>query len=52
MLLVTRQLVATNQQALKYYVFIGAIYFIINTLIEFGGKFAEKKISHYMGGTK
>ncbi|MDR1731440.1 MAG: amino acid ABC transporter permease [Synergistaceae bacterium] len=43
LLLVTQQLIATNNNALKYYCFIGLIYFVLNTMIEFVGKAAEKR---------
>ncbi|MDR1978176.1 MAG: amino acid ABC transporter permease [Synergistaceae bacterium] len=44
LLLVTQQLIATNNHALKYYCFIGLIYFLLNTVIEFTGKAAEKRL--------
>jgi polar amino acid transport system permease protein len=52
LLLITRQLVATNQQALKYFTFTGLIYFVINTLVEIAGKYTEKKINFHMGVAK
>jgi polar amino acid transport system permease protein len=44
LLLVTQQLIATNNHALKYYCFIGLIYFLLNTMIELAGKVAEKRL--------
>lgn len=45
LLLVTKQLVARDPRALAYYTFIGFVYFTINTLIEAGGRAAEKQIT-------
>jgi len=45
LLLNAHQLVATNGRALMYYMFIGLIFFLINTLIQFLGKLLEKKVS-------
>ncbi|GHV33519.1 ABC transporter permease [Synergistales bacterium] len=44
LLLVTQQLIATNNHALKYYCFIGLVYFVLNTIIELAGKAAEKRL--------
>ena len=44
LLLVTQQLIATNNHALKYYCTIGALYFVLNTVLEFAGKAAEKRL--------
>jgi len=45
LLLTAHQLVATNTRALLYYMFIGLIFFLVNTLIQRFGKFLEKKAS-------
>lgn len=45
LMLVGKQLVARHPRALAYYSIIGLIYFTINTIIEFGGRTLEKKIS-------
>ncbi len=44
LLLVTQQMIATNNQALKYYIFIGVVFFILNTFIEMVGKAFEKRL--------
>lgn len=44
LLLTTQQLIATNNNALRYYAFAGLIYFIINFAVERAGKLLEKKI--------
>jgi len=45
LLLTTNQLVATSGTALPYYMFIGLIYCLINTLIQYLGGLLEKKVS-------
>jgi len=45
LMLVGKQLVARHPKALAYYSIIGLIYFTINTIIEYGGKALEKKVS-------
>jgi polar amino acid transport system permease protein len=45
LLLTTQQLIAINNNALKYYAFAGFVYFIINFVVERIGKFVAKKIS-------
>jgi polar amino acid transport system permease protein len=45
LLLATQQLVATSGRALLYYMFIGLIFFLLNTLIQLFGKLLEKKVS-------
>ena len=47
LLLSVRQLVAVNLHALQYYLVAGLIYFLINTLIETGGKAMEKKLDYH-----
>jgi len=47
LLLTAHQLVATSGHALLYYLFIGLIFFLINTLIQIFGKLLEKKVSFY-----
>lgn len=44
LLLTSQQLIAKNNNALKYYAFAGLIYLVINVTLEKIGKFAEKKI--------
>ena len=44
LLLTAQQLIAKNNYALRYYSFIGLIYFLINFAIEKLGKYAEKKL--------
>ncbi|MCC8165486.1 MAG: amino acid ABC transporter permease [Planctomycetes bacterium] len=44
LLLVTQQMIATNNQALKYYIFIGVVFFVLNTFIEMVGKAFEKRL--------
>ena len=44
LLLVTKQLVARDPRALIYYTFIGVIYFLINTVVEQGGRALERKV--------
>lgn len=48
LLLTTQQLIATNNNALKYYAFAGLVYFLINFAVERMGKFIEKRISRGM----
>ncbi|MGD9567953.1 MAG: amino acid ABC transporter permease [Sedimentibacter sp.] len=45
LMLVGKQLVAKDPRALAYYSIIGLIYFTINTIIEFGGRTLENKVS-------
>lgn len=45
LLLTAHQLVATSGVALPYYMFIGLIFFLINTAVQFFGKLLEKKFS-------
>jgi len=45
LLLTAHQLVATSGHALSYYMSIGLIFFLINTLIQFLGKLLEKRLS-------
>lgn len=47
LLLTAHQLVSTSGLALPYYTFIGLIFFLINTLIQYLGKILEKKVSFY-----
>ncbi len=44
LLLTTQQMIATNNQALKYYIFAGVIFFFLNTLIEMLGKALERRL--------
>lgn len=48
LILTTQQLIATNNNALFFYTFVGVVYLIINIAIECVGKFAEKKIGKGM----
>lgn len=48
LLLTTQQLIATNNNALRYYAFAGLIYFLINFGVERAGKLIEKRISRGM----
>lgn len=48
LLLTTQQLIATNNNALRYYAFAGLVYFLINFAVERTGKFIEKRISRGM----
>lgn len=45
LLLTAHQLVATSGRALLYYTFIGLIFFLLNTLIQYLGVLFEKKVS-------
>ncbi len=45
LLLTAHQMVATSGRALPYYVFIGLIFFLLNSLIQFLGGLLEKKVS-------
>jgi len=45
LLLSANQLIANNGHAFLYYVFIGLIFFLVNTLIQFFGRLLEKKVS-------
>jgi len=47
LLLTASQLIATSGDALVYYMFIGLIFFLVNTLIQLFGKLLEKKVSFY-----
>jgi len=47
LLLTAHQLVATFGSALPYYMSVGLIFFLINTLIQLFGKLLEKKSSYY-----
>ena len=44
LLLTAHQMVATSGRALPYYVFIGFIFFLLNTMIQYLGGFLEKKV--------
>lgn len=44
LLLVTQQMIATNNQALKYYIFVGVVFFLLNTFIEMLGKAFERRL--------
>lgn len=46
LLLVTQQMIATNNKALQYYIFVGIVFFLLNTFIEMIGKAFEKKLKH------
>ena len=45
LLLTGHQMVATSGRALPYYMFIGLIFFLLNTMIQYLGGFLEKKFS-------
>jgi polar amino acid transport system permease protein len=47
LLLIAHQLVATNGRALAFYMFIGLIFFILNSFIQIFGKYLEKRFSYY-----
>ena len=46
LLLVTRQIIATNNDALGHYLILGCFYFILNTLIEYAGKRLNAKLNY------
>ncbi len=48
LMLTTQQLIALNNNALRYYAFAGFIYFAINITVEQIGKFVERKVSRGM----
>lgn len=47
LLLTAHQMVATSGRALPYYTFIGLIFFLINTLVQYLGGVLEKKVSFH-----
>jgi len=52
LLLVGQRIVALRGNALVYYMFIGVIFFSLNTLIQYAGKLMEKKVSFQKTGDR